>query len=133
VREVDERCRILKALLAEDDPLVRSMIVCSLREFGMDVLAVETGDAAWSLIKGGHVFDLLITDVRMPGQIDGIELAYLCETQIPDAHIIVMSAYTGKKYAGDTPTYNFLAKPFTLHQLASVIHKVSPTTLLVGP
>lgn len=98
----------------------------------MDVLATTTGDEAWDLIKGGHDFELLITDVRMPGQIDGIELAYRCRSQLPEAKIIVISAYTGGRYFSDTKAYNFLSKPFTLQQLAAVIHKVRSNPHPVG-
>lgn len=104
------------------------MIVSSLKEFGMDVVATKTGDEAWSLIQGGHDFELLITDVRMPGQIDGIELAHRYKSRMPDAKIIVISGYTAGRHSANAKAYNFLAKPFTLEQLASLIHKVSPTT-----
>lgn len=98
----------------------------------MDVVATKTGDEAWSLIEKGYDFDLLITDVRMPGQIDGMELAYRYKSQIPEAKIIVISGYVGGRHSAETKAYNFLPKPFTLQQLASLIHKVSPTMILVG-
>ena len=118
-------------LLAEDEPLVRSMIVSSLRELGMDVIAKESGDKAWDWINASNHFDLLITDVIMPGRIDGFELAHRCKLHLPDARVIVISGYTGTQHSPYITDHNFLPKPFTLQQLATLIHKVAPNTALV--
>ena len=62
-----------KILLAEDDDSLRSFLTSALRRAGHEVQSYEDGDTALSALER-EVFDLLLTDIQMPG-IDGIELA----------------------------------------------------------
>ena len=62
-----------KILLAEDDDSLRSFLTAALRRAGHEVQAFEDGDTALTALER-EVFDLLLTDIQMPG-IDGIELA----------------------------------------------------------
>jgi len=62
----------LKLLLAEDDPIARFLALDSLQAAGLQVTAAENGLIAWKMLQADN-FDLLLTDIRMPG-IDGIEL-----------------------------------------------------------
>lgn len=63
----------LKLLLAEDDPVARFLAVETLERAGLNVDVAENGLVAWERLQEGD-YDVLITDVRMPG-LDGIELS----------------------------------------------------------
>lgn len=112
-------------LLAEDERLVRSVITSSLEELGCKVVEADCGDAAWDLIEQSLRFDLLITDVRMPGSIDGIELAHRVRSRNDGAKIIIMSGYVGERDPAAHGFNTFLPKPFTAHQLSSLIGAVT--------
>ena len=62
-----------RILLAEDDDSLRGFLVSSLSRAGHDVTGFGDGDAAWEALEHSS-FDLLLTDIVMPG-LDGIELA----------------------------------------------------------
>lgn len=63
-----------RVLLVEDDPLIREIMAEALVEAGFDVTSAESGDAAAIILAADH-FDLLMTDVQMPGQLNGVTLA----------------------------------------------------------
>lgn len=108
----------------EDEPLVRNVVTNSLEDLSFQVAALDCGDAAWKLIEAGLLFDLLITDIRMPGEVDGIELARRAKARLPRSNIIIMSGDTGGRDPAKYGFRNFLQKPFTAGQLAALIGSI---------
>jgi PAS domain S-box-containing protein len=102
------------AVLAEDDPNVRGMMVRALAEAGWEVLEAENGRAALELVRGraGRV-DLVVADVGMP-ELDGEALARRLAEEQPELPVILMSGY-GDRSATDPHssrrTRPFLQKP----------------------
>ena len=60
-----------KVLLVEDEMLVRELAYEDLSDAGHEVIAAGTGDEALALLRDGRPFDVLCTEIRMPGAIDG--------------------------------------------------------------
>lgn len=100
-----------RVLLVEDDPLVRLVAAEVLAEGGYLVVEVEDATEALAYLGRGNVPDVLVTDVRMPGPIDGIALAGIVATRWPQVGILVCSAHafpaTNELPEGSV----FLAKP----------------------
>jgi CheY-like chemotaxis protein len=73
--EPKARLRPATVLLVEDEPLVRMLLAEELREAGLSV--VEAGDAgeALSFLSATDQIDIVVTDIQMPGDMDGRELA----------------------------------------------------------
>lgn len=111
----------MQALLVEDEAVLRNMLCGSLSDFGFEVEQAESADAAWRMVEEGLNFDLLVTDVRMPGTMDGIELAKRVKATGTDAAIVIMSGYTGAQKTPLEPFPNFLPKPFTEARLLTLI------------
>ena len=82
-----------RVLLAEDEASVAGVMQLQLENAGYTVIRVASGDEAWALLETGHRFDLLITDLVMPGDIQGAELARRVETAHPEMHILLISGY----------------------------------------
>jgi CheY-like chemotaxis protein len=61
-------------LVVEDEALVRLLLSESLKDAGYQVVEAGTGDEAARLIDGPDGFDLVISDIQMPGALDGIEV-----------------------------------------------------------
>ena len=61
-------------LVVEDEFLIRFMLPDSLREIGYQVLEAVDGDEGFDILLSGQAVELIVTDVRMPGTIDGMEL-----------------------------------------------------------
>lgn len=112
-----------RILLVEDEDAVRTFSTRALTNKGYQVLGAESGEAALTLLETQDIknIDLLITDVMMPG-IDGPTMAKQIREKSPELKIIFISGYTEDKlkdYMGKN--IFFLAKPFTLKQLAEKV------------
>jgi len=64
-------------LLVEDEAEIRAMLAEVLADAGHEVVEADSGDSAALLLDGPANFDLLVTDITMPGLLDGIGLAAL--------------------------------------------------------
>jgi PAS domain S-box-containing protein len=83
-------------LLVEDEASVRDMTSLLLERAGYEVLAVADGNAALAELEGGgHVVDVLVTDVVMPGM-SGIELADRVLAARPGTAVVLLSGYTAE-------------------------------------
>ncbi len=82
-------------LIAEDEPVLTMMLRDVLEDLGYKVLAANSGQQALRLVQSGKQFDLLLTDVVMPGEIGGFELARMVREIRPDVPVIYTSGYTG--------------------------------------
>lgn len=110
-------------LIVEDEPLVRSVAVEFLSEAGLPTYEAENAAEALELLNHRAAdIAVLFTDVRMPGDIDGLELARLAHTSWPWIRVIVTSGAFGSpadKLPGDA---DFLRKPWLpLDLLAHVL------------
>ena len=116
-------------LVAEDEELVRQMVVGALRQRGYAVVAVATGEEALEVIhqRGGEL-GVLLSDVVMPG-ISGIELLEQARRARPDLPTIFMSGYTASTMdqRQPPPGVTFLEKPFTLARLDEAIREILQT------
>jgi two-component system cell cycle sensor histidine kinase/response regulator CckA len=114
-----------RILLVEDEDAVRTFSTRALTNKGYEVITAEHGEAGLSVFKEQiKPIDLLITDVMMPGM-DGPTLAKEIRAVMPNLKIIFVSGYTEEKLKdtlGDR--IFFLAKPFTLKQLAAKVKDV---------
>src|SRR5215207_8961709 len=89
VENVDARPATV--LLVEDDVLLRLWIADELRREGFSVVEASHADEAMLILNSSVDLDLVMTDVRMPGSMDGLQLAALIRTRWPDLKLIVAS------------------------------------------
>lgn len=82
-------------LIAEDEPMLTHMLTDVLEDLGYTVVAASSGQQALALVEQGTEFDLLLTDVVMPGKFGGFELARLVRKLRPEVPVIYTSGYTG--------------------------------------
>jgi CheY-like chemotaxis protein len=118
----------LDVLLAEDDLQVGEMVGAMLADLGHRVTRAETADAALELIQAGANVDLLLTDLIMPGDKTGVDLAREATLLRPDLPVILSSGYTGEALdaARDAP-WPLLQKPYGREALARQIAAVLAT------
>lgn len=113
--------------LVEDEDAVRAFSARALQNKGYSVVEFPNADLAFEAISAGKPFDLLLTDMVMPGSMDGETLAKLTKEKKPDAKIILMSGYSedfARHGKDESKTFSFLPKPFSLAQLLEKIHTV---------
>jgi CheY-like chemotaxis protein len=108
-------------LLAEDDPDVRAYLVDALKHGARcAVVDVGTGDDALALLHRGARFDLLFTDVRMLGALNGFELAREARRLDARMKIVCATGYHDVAHQ-DGACDAFLRKPFRSEVLMAVV------------
>jgi DNA-binding response OmpR family regulator len=112
-------------MVVEDERDIRDVLVEVLTDEGFDILAAETADAALPLLHREKV-RLIVTDINLPGAIDGIALARAARERQPSIPIVFISGRPGKLHdagaVGDPSV--FLQKPFSLRGLVSDVQRL---------
>jgi len=115
-------------LLVEDETPVRIFAARALRNKGYTILEADCGETAIEIMqKHGHEVEVIVTDVIMPGM-NGPTMIDKIIPQYPNVKVIFISGYAEDVFVnnyGSNRGFNFLAKPFTLKQLAGKIKEVT--------
>jgi DNA-binding response OmpR family regulator len=98
-------------LLVEDEPLVRTLQVDILREADFWVLEAQDADEAFETLKARQDVRAVLTDVDMPGSLDGFEFARLVAQGWPHVGVLVISGKTAPEPGDLPPGAAFTAKP----------------------
>jgi CheY-like chemotaxis protein len=110
-------------LLVEDELLVRLTQVEILRDAEFWVVEAQDADEAFDLLKKRRDISIVLTDVNMPGSIDGFEFARLVRQGWPDVGILVISGKVAPR-PGDLPEgVHFLQKPIHPDALVEALKK----------
>jgi signal transduction histidine kinase len=111
-------------LVVEDDPLVRQYASAQLTHLGYRAIVTANGPEALTEIKKGITFDLLFTDVIMPGGMNGRQLADVVRALKPDVRVLFSSGYTEDAifhHGRLDPGVLLLPKPYRRSDLARMI------------
>ena len=116
-----------RILLADDDAAARDLVQRALAAMVTTSWRRTTEPKRWSSLQGGASrFELLISDVQMPG-VDGIELIEKALAIAPNMRVILMSGFTGEldraKHLRSKIAHE-ITKPFTLEQVRAVVRSV---------
>ena len=121
--------RRLTVLLVEDNPEVAKVVQHMLTELGHEPIHAATAEDALAMFDAGRHFDLLLTDIQLPGRLDGVDLVEAAERRglLPAA--IFMSGWeapdaSSKRLSGRP--HPFLHKPVRKHDLAAAIEEALP-------
>jgi two-component system cell cycle sensor histidine kinase/response regulator CckA len=112
-------------LLVEDEDAVRMFAARALKGKGYRVLEARNGEGALDILNA-EAIDLMVSDIVMPGM-DGATLARFLRVEKPEIPIILMSGYNEEMGRGDfdaDPNISFIAKPFSLSDLAALVKSV---------
>jgi CheY-like chemotaxis protein len=123
-----EHSSLHTVLVVEDELMVRMPIVEYLRDCGYHVL--EAGDASEAIAATDTdaPVNLVFTDVRMPGKMDGFGLADWFRSHHPEVPVLVTSGYSGGRglAAGSPNASDFIEKPYSQKQverrIAALLH-----------
>ena len=112
-------------LIVEDETMVRTVAERALTRHGYNVLTAEDGEAALEILGREEKVDLLISDVVMP-TMDGPTTVRAARKNRPDLPILFISGYAEEQLRKsiDIPNVSFLAKPFSVQQLAEAVRDV---------
>jgi PAS domain S-box-containing protein len=114
-------------LVVEDDPLVKGYVIAQLGGMGYQTLFAADGPAALALVDQGAAFDLLFTDVIMPGGMNGRQLAEAVLKRRPGVRVLYTSGYSETAIAHGCqldPDVVLLRKPYRKSDLSRKIREV---------
>jgi CheY-like chemotaxis protein len=113
-----------RVLFVDDESVIRLVTAEALRDQGFEVAEAANGDEALALFKEPDHFDILFTDVKMPGKIDGVELASIIRHLDPDIPILIASGYAlnleDRLDTLSSPVI-FVQKPYNLAKLVATV------------
>lgn len=113
-------------LVVEDEVLVRELASAALSELGYPVLEAGSAGEALEILQDVDSLQGLLTDIQMPGKLNGVDLAQRVREQFPEAGILVTSGRAAPK-AGEMPSKaKYLPKPWDSEDLLSAMRKVLP-------
>ncbi|GGD95993.1 hypothetical protein GCM10011515_14900 [Tsuneonella deserti] len=123
-----------KVLLVEDEDMVRAVADRALTRAGYQVTACADGEAGLAAIANGGTFDIVVSDVVMPGM-DGPSMARAIRRVRPSLPILFMSGYAEEQLRReiDIVDMHFIAKPFSVQQIADKVGGVLSNARTAAP
>jgi DNA-binding NtrC family response regulator len=118
-------------LIVDDEPLMRLSMLDALKAVGYDVRAAATGQEGQGILTK-DVFDILITDLRLPGA-DGLSLLQTCKQKSPRTEVILITAHGSVETAVEAMklgAYDYITKPFAMDELLLIVDRVTKVLAL---
>ena len=109
----------MHVLVVEDDDLLREIAVEALKEAGFQVIEAATGEEAIKKCRE-RVADALFTDIRLPGKIDGWDIAEHCREINPKLPVIYATGYSHVKHR-PVPGSRYFDKPYSLDRIVDTM------------
>ena len=114
----------MNVLVVDDERLLRWSLERLFTKYNIDVIAVETGEEACTVLEHSY-FDWLITDLRLPG-ISGFDVLRFAKKMYPQIHCLVISAFGSEEMRKELESIGidlYLDKPFSMDFLLETIRK----------
>jgi len=116
-----------RVLVVEDNARLRVVLLRQLDELGYQTVEAENAADALSLLDGDAPVDLLLTDIIMPGKIDGLQLAREFRTRRPGGKVLLTSGFPGTRLTDLDElgaSLRLLDKPYRKQDLARILREV---------
>lgn len=121
----------LNILIVDDEPLMRLSMVDALEAVGHDVHAAATGTEGVDLV-GKRAFDLVITDLRLPGA-DGLTVLKVTKEMHPQTEVVVITAHGSVETAVGAMklgAFDYITKPFQMDELLLIVERAGTVVAL---
>lgn len=111
------------ALVVDDELFARLIVAQVLLDYGYYVLEAGNASEAFDVMDRNPDISLLITDINMPGSLDGVALAREVRRERPHVGIVLVSGFAPPPDDQMLSDATFLAKPFNAYELMRTVHK----------
>lgn len=121
----------LKILIVDDEPLMRLSMADALEAVGHDVQAAASGSEGVELVRK-HEFDLVITDLRLPGA-DGLTVLKATKEAHPHTEVVVITAHGSVETAVGAMklgAFDYITKPFQMDELLLIVERAGTVVSL---
>src|SRR5215467_15074154 len=115
----------LRILIVDDEPLMRLSMVDALEAVGYDVQAAASGPEGIEAIRVRE-FDLVITDLRLPG-VDGLTVLKSTKEKAPQTDVVVITAHGSVETAVGAMklgAFDYITKPFQMDELLLIVERI---------
>jgi CheY-like chemotaxis protein len=112
-------------LIVEDEPLVRALAVDVLEEAGFDVLEAATADYALVVLEKREDICVLLTDVDMPGSLNGFQLARIVQDHFHRVRVVIVSGKARPTRDDIAPEAVFIPKPYKLSEIVQTVEALA--------
>jgi DNA-binding NtrC family response regulator len=109
-------------LVVEDEALIRMCSVSTLQDAGYHVVEAGNSAEALAILARPNLISIMMTDVQMPGTMNGLGLIARVLSDRPDIRSIVVSGNTSAQDASDAGAFGMIAKPYMAQTLVDAIH-----------
>ena len=123
-----------RVLVVDDEQSMREFLTICLRRAGHEVQVADSGVAAIAALRASPV-DVVVSDLRMPGELDGLGLLHAIKKAAFDCDVVMVTAYA----TADTAiaamkqgAYDYLTKPFKIDEISAVIGRAMEKRQLVA-
>ena len=113
-----------RILIVEDEFLIRLTLSEALADEGFDVVEAESGDAALQLVEADPAIRLMLTDMQLPGSLDGAQLAGRARDCNPELPIIFVTGRQEATGALLTGRDLFIAKPYLPSEVCAAVRRL---------
>jgi PAS domain S-box-containing protein len=117
----------LTILVVEDEPMVRALVISALQDVGYQTIEAFDGAGGLEYLRSDTRIDLLVTDVGLPGGLNGRQLADAGRLVRPGLKVLFMTGYAFHAAAGNwqlEPGMEIINKPFAIDKLASRVQAI---------
>ena len=119
-----------RILVVEDEFLIRLTLVEALTDEGFDVLEADTGDAALPMLQADPTIGVLLTDIQLPGALDGNLLAQRARETRPELPVLFMTGRPDPTAQANGSTRDtYIAKPYTLTDICNAVRRLAAPAL----
>ena len=116
-----------RILVVEDDPMVAEVATTVLTDLGHEVTWRHDAPSALAALREGSGFDLVFSDIVMPGGMSGIELAEQISSDAPRLPILLATGYSNAALAPGALRFPVLAKPYSVQELSRRVTQMLPS------
>lgn len=110
-------------LVLEDEEVLRLLITAVLEDAGLEVIALPSADEGLEFLeRSASRIRIIVSDIQMPGHLDGYELCQMVTHRWPALPVVLTSGYSGKKLDLG-PNIQFLPKPWSNEKLLGCVQQ----------
>lgn len=113
-----------RILLAEDEPLIRMMLAEALTDDGFEVIEAADAGEALTALREAAALALLVTDIQMPGGMNGFELATAARAMFPDLPVLFTSGRPPLPGQRQAAREAFVAKPYLPSDISATARRL---------
>ena len=124
--------RFVTVLVVDDDPAIRLVCRVNLELDGFEVLEAATGRAAIELLAQ-HPVDVVVLDLRLEDDLDGVALAGLLRAGLPDVAIVGMTGVVPLDESFGALVDGAVTKPFDVRELLELVERLGAPAAVVVP